>query len=272
MLEDFQAFVLKEAGEAKDAATVFGLGLYYSDIGLAAESGKLNVPLFGAGAATTGSWTSEPIWAADAGGSHAPSDIVKAEALMLAGEEASMESDRGDRGAARALRLYQHAKMLALKHHDSAAEWRYRVAAELAASHRRQKLAAHALGRLAYFLSLRGRKEEALEAAGLALKHGEQDPLAQFLEVTLRRSLGELKSEEEVQTAEMKLAAVAGLMPSKTLEDQRAIAHAELGWWRLVATDGLKVCFRAWDAAQMLICLFSGLIFDSPGAPQVAAP
>jgi len=277
MLENFQAFVLKEAAEAKDAATIFGLGLYYSDVGLAAENGKQHAPLFGAGAgagaAAVVSWASEPAWAADAGGSHAPSDLVQAEAMMLAGEEASEESDRGDRGAARALRLYQHAKMLALKHHDTAAEWRYRTAAELAAGHRRQKLAAHALGRLAYFLSLRGRKEEALEVAGVALTHGEEDPLAQFLQVSLRRSLGELKSDSEVETAEKQLAAVAGKMPSKTLEDQRASAHAELGWWGKVATEGLQVCLRAWDAAQMLICLLSGVMFGLPGgAAAIAAP
>jgi len=273
MLENFQAFVLREAAEAKDAATIFGLGLYYSDIGLAAENGKQHAPLFGAGASTGVSWTSEPAWLADAGGSHAPSDLVQAEAMMLAGEEASEGADRGDRGAARALRLYQHAKMLALKHHDTAAEWRYRTAAELAAGHRRQKLAAHALGRLAYFLSLRGRKEEALEVAGVALTHGEEDPLAQFLQVSLRRSLGELKSDSEVETAEKQLAAVAGKMPSKTLEDQRASAHAELGWWGKVATEGLQVCLRAWDAAQMLICFLSGVMFGLPGGPAaIAAP
>jgi hypothetical protein len=272
MLEDFQEFVLREAAQANDAATIFGLGLYYSDVGLAAENGQPQAPFFGARPKPVASWSSEPAWAADLGGTHAPNDVVQAEALMLKGEEASAEGERGDRGAARALRLYQHAKMLALKHHDSAAEWRYRSAAELAAGHRRQKLAAHALGRLGYFLSLRGRKEEGLEAAAEALKHGEEDPLAQYLQVSLRRSLGELKSNEEVHAAEKILAVVAGKLPSKTLEDQRSAAHAELGWWRLVATDGLKVCLRAWDAAQMLICVMSGFVFQMPGAaPQAPA-
>jgi len=264
LLENFQATVLREATEAKDAATIFALGLYYSDIGLASEQGKSRAPLFGAGPQPLSTWTSEPNWLADAGGSHAPSDIVQAEELLLAGEEASVGPDRSDRGAARALRLYQHGKMLALKHHDSAAEWRYRAAAELASSHRRQKLAAHALGRLGYFLSLRGRKEEALEAATVALKQ-EEDPLSQYLQVSLRRSLGALTTSEEVHSAERTLSSVAGKLPSKTLEDQRAAAHAELGWWRLVATEGLHVCLRAWDAAQMLICVFCGLAFQLPG-------
>lgn len=161
--------------------------------------------------------------------------------------------------------------MLALKHHDSAAEWRYRAAAELAALHRRQKLASHALGRLGYFLTLRGRKEEALESAGQALDHGEEDPLAQYLQASLRRSLGELRTTEEVEFAEKQLSSVAGKLPSKTLEDQRAVAHGELGWWRLVATEGLQVCLRAWDAAQMLICVFCGLVFQLPGAAPEGA-
>lgn len=271
MLEDFQTLVLSEASQAKDAATLFGLGIYHSDIGLAAEQGQTQVPLFGAGSQPAMSWSSEPIWAADAGGSHAPSEIVQAEAMMQAGEEASVGPDRSDRGASRALRLYQHAKMLALKHHDGAAEWRYRAAAELAATHRRQQLAAHALGRLGYFLSLRGRKEEALEASARALEHNKEDALAQYLQASLKRSLGELQTTEQVLAAERQLSVVAGKLPSKTLEDQRAAAHAELGWWRLVATEGLQVCLRAWDAAQMLICFLCGFTFNVPGAGAEAA-
>lgn len=275
MLEDFQALVLAEAAEATDAATIFALGLYYSDVGLAMEQGHVRAPLFEAGAQALTSWTSssETSWAADAGGSHAPTDLVQAEALLLAGENASIGADASDRGATRALRLYQHAKMLALKHHDGAAEWRYRAAAELAATHRRQKLASHALGRLGYFLSLRGRKEEALVVAGEALQHGEEDPLSQYLQASLGRSLGELQTTEQVLDAEKKLGQVAGKLPSKTLEEQRATAHAELGWWRLVATDGLQVCLRAWDVAQMLICALSGLVFQLPGiAPPAESP
>lgn len=265
MLEDFQALVLKEAAEAKDGATLFALGLYYSDAGLAAEQGQQRAPFFGTGSQTSNSrWKSEPNWASDAGGAHAPTEIVEAEKLMKAAEEASSGADRSDRGAARALRLYQHAKMLALKHHDSAAEWRYRTASELAATYRRQKLASHALGRLGYFLSLRGRKPEALEAAGSALEHGEEDPLAQYLQASLRRTLGELKTDEEVIVAEKQMASVAGKLPSKTLEDQRAAAHQEMQWWGLVAKDGLRVCLKAWDAAQMLICLLMGLAFKLP--------
>jgi hypothetical protein len=267
MLEEYQTMIMNEVKEAKDGATLFALGVYYSDAGLAAEQGQQRPPFFGAGSQPTARWSSsESTWAADAGGTHAPSDIVQAEALMLAGEEASSDADRSDRGAGRALRLYQHAKMLALKHHDSAAEWRYRSSAEIAVTYRRQKLASHALGRLSYFLSLRGRKEEALNVSVSALENGEEDPLAHYLQASLRRSLGELKTNEDVYAAQDQLEKVAGKLPSKALEDQRAVAAHELGWWRLVATDGLQVCLRAWDAAQMLICVFAGLVYQIPGA------
>jgi len=270
MLEDFHALVMSEVTQAKDAATMFALGLFYSDVGLAVEQGQSEVPLFGQGFQAAKSWNSEPIWAADAGGSHAPSDIVQAETLLLAGEEASVGADQSDRAAARALRLYQHAKMLALKHHDGAAEWRYRAAAELAAANRRNALAAHALGRLGYFLSLRGHKEEGLEASAKALVHNPEDALAMYLQASLKRSLGELQTTEQVLVAEKQLGLVAGKLPSKTLEAERAAAHAELGWWRLVASEGLQVCFSAYDAAQTFICLMAGLIFDLPGKLEVA--
>lgn len=265
MLEDFEALVSREAAQAKDSATMFNLGLYYSDIGLSAEQGLSQVPLFGSGAQPSKSWASESLWAADAGDTHAPSEIVQAEALMVAGEEASEQLVRSDLGAARALRLYQHAKMLALKHHDSAAEWRYRAAAELAAANRRHQLAAHALGRLGYFLSLRGRTEDALAVSAKALEHGKDDALAQYLQASLKRSMGELQTTQQILEAERQLSVVAGKLPSKILEDQRATSHAELGWWRQVATGGLHVCLKAWDAAQMLICLLSGLAFELPG-------
>lgn len=265
MLESFEALVTSEAAQAKDSTTMFNLGLYYSDIGLSAEKGHTQVPLFGSGGQPAKGWGSESVWVADTGSTHAPSEIVQAEALMLAGEEASEASVKSDLAAARALRLYQHAKMLALKHHDSAAEWRYVAAADLAATNRRQQLAAHALSRLAYFLSLRGRKEEAVEMSAKALEHGKDDALAQFLQASLKRTLGELQTTEQIHVAEKQLSVTAGKLPSKTLEDQREAAHTEFVWWRKVATEGMHVCLHAWDAAQMLICFLSGIAYQLPG-------
>jgi hypothetical protein len=264
MLQEFEDFVVTAAMQAQDAATRFALGLYFSDIGLAVGQGQANAPLFGTGPPSR-SWSSSEVWSEDAEGLHAPAELVEAEALLLDGEKASVDPDRGERGATRALRLYQHAKLLALKHHDGAAEWRYLAAAKLASTHQRQKLAAHALGRLGYFLSLRGRKTEALERIEESLKHGE-DPLAQYLQASLRRSLGELRSTEDVANAEQQLSSVAGQLPSKLLEEQRAAAHASIAWWRQVGSQGLQVCLKAWDAAQFLICMFCGVIFDLPQA------
>jgi hypothetical protein len=269
MLGAFEDFVVRSAMQAPDAATRFALGLYFSDIGLASGQGQASAPLFGTGPLSR-SWSSSEVWAEDAEGSHAPGELVEAEALLLDGETMSIDSEKGDRGATRALRLYQHAKMLALKHHDSAAEWRYLAAAKLASTHRREKLAAHALARLGYFLSLRARKPEALEIIDEAMKHG-NDPLAQYLQASLRRSLGELKSNEDVTTAETQFSSVAGQLPSKLLEEQRAAAHAQITWWRQVGTQGLQVCFQAWDAAQFLICMFCGMLYDLPQASTTKA-
>lgn len=269
MFEAFEDFVVKSAMQTHDAATRFGLGLYFSDIGLAVGQGQARAPFFGAGP-TSRKWSSSEVWLEDAEGLHAPGEIVEAEALLLDGQNSSADSVRSDRAATRALRLYQHAKMLALKHHDGAAEWRYLAAAQLAATHHRQKLAAHALGRLGYFLSLRGRKTEALEMIGEALKHG-NDPLAQYLQASLRRSLGELRTTEDITIAETQLSSVAGQLPSKLLEEQRESAHTQITWWRLVGTQGLQVCLKAWDAAQFLICMFCGMLFELPQAAKTEA-
>merc|ERR1719210_156870 len=136
---------------------------------------------------------------------------------MLQGETLSVGSDQLERAAVRALRLYQHAKYLASNHHDAAAELRYRAAAELAAANHRSKLAAHAMTRLSYFLTLRGRHEEALNATQEALNHTE-DPLAVLLQVRLRRRLGELKTDAELSLAEEQLGEIVGQLPSETLE------------------------------------------------------
>lgn len=194
---------------------------------------------------------------------HVPEDIATAEDLLFRGEELTPGSLQGDRAAARALRLYQHAKHLALLHHDSAAEWRYREAARVAAAHRRPKLAAHSLTRLGFFLSLRGRRDEAQDAVKEALVHFE-DPLAQYLHVSFRRTAGELTTDAEVRSAEAVLGDVAGRLPSKALEEQRAQDHEDFVWWGRVAEGGLRVCFDAQDSAQFLICTLCGLMYNLP--------
>mmetsp|Transcript_57455 Transcript_57455/g.100653 ORF Transcript_57455/g.100653 Transcript_57455/m.100653 type:complete len:652 (-) Transcript_57455:127-2082(-) len=267
MLVDVEAFVVQEAEKDSDAGTVFGLGLYWSDIGTAGPRGGAP-PFFSTRPRVSSSWASD--WSRDLRGYHAPADVVRAEEYLLQGLKASGETDVAERGGAHALRLYQHAKLLALKHHDAAAEWRYRAAAQLASKYRRTKLAAHAMARLSYFLSLRGRLREALEASDDALSRG-VDPLAQYLQASLRCKLGELRTEKDVCAAEQQLGDVAGQLPSEALERQREAAHADLAWWRAVAAGGIHVCFNARDAAQLLVCIFCSLIFTQQGEGEASA-
>lgn len=263
MLEGFEDLVVKQAMVATDASSIFALGLYFSDIGLAAAEGQEEALFFSVDPLSlTRDGLSQSRWALDEQGWHAPAELVKAEALLQTGELATADPDRSAQGAVRALRLYLHAKQLAIKQHDGASEWRYRAAAELAKSHERQKLSAHALARLGYLFSYRGRHAEALQVVQEALEYGEE-PLAQFLHVSLRRSLGELRSANDLQAAERMLSKVAGKLPSKGLENERAAALADLQWWRLSSTQGLRMCLQAGDAARFMICALGNLIFEA---------
>lgn len=263
MLEAFEDLVVKQAIAATDASSIFSLGLYFSDIGLAAAEGQQEALFFSIDPLSlTRDGLSESRWALDEERWHAPAELVKAEALMQTGELATADPDRSAQGSVRALRLYLHAKQLAIMQHDGASEWRYRAAAELAKSHERHKLAAHALARLGHLFSYRGRHAEALLVVQEALENGEE-PLAQFLHVSLRRSFGELRSASDIQAAERMLSKVAGKLPSKALEAQRAAAIADLQWWRLSSTQGLRMCFQAGDAARFMICVLGNLLFDA---------
>lgn len=252
LLAELEALALKTAGGSKDAAAVFAAGGYWSELAVAEERAA---PFF--------TPRPKPTWVAGSGGSHIPDDMALAEELLLRAEEATLGSLEGDRAASRALRLYRHAKFLALKHHDAAAEWRYRESARVAASAFRRKLAAHSLTRLGYFLMLRSRHQEATEAIEQALQHF-QDPLAVYLQVRLARVAGELTTEEQLLAAEQRLFAAAGKMPSAALEEERERDHASIRWWRTVTEAGLRHCVDTNDVAHVLICVFSGIIFGVP--------
>lgn len=265
LLAELEGLVLREAENDKDASVMFALGLYWSELGVATE----DAPLFGVQAQDWGSI--DDVGTAHEGrddevsalSSHrVPAAIARAEVFMLRGEERTLVAgERTERGAMRALRLYQHAKCLALMHHDIAAESRYLNAAQVAASNGRSKLAGHALTRLSYFLSLRGKSERSLDVAGQALVYG-SDPLAEYLKATLRRSLGELRTSAEIFEAEAVLKAVAGRLPSGGLEQQRILALNELQVLRHMATEGgIEVCYVMQDAARFLLCMFCKLIF-----------
>jgi len=234
-LERIEAFALQQAERSQDGESIFNLGLYWSELAVA------------------GRGSSSKHWVSDAKGWHVPEQIARAEKFLLNGEHATTGSARGERGALRALRLYQHAKFLALEHHDAAAEWRFQAAAELASANRRGKLAAHCLARLSYFVHLRGRHRDALSFATAALAHS-SDPFANYLQATLRRSLDELRTSEDIEMAERQIRDAAGHLPSQGLEQQRAAAEQELVVWRAAAEGGFDKCFALVDVARVLLC------------------
>jgi len=263
-LSALQASTIKDAESNLDNSNVqWGLGLYFSDVGLASDEG---------------SGSSDAWWERDYGGASAPPQIVRAETLL---QESQLAADsileRKNRAATRAMRLYQHADFMARKQHTAAAVWRYRSAAKLAAGSRRSRmpmhgLEMHALTRLAFFLDRSGKDEEALAAANeaLAVQHTaatSRIPLAKFLQATLRRRLGELKTDEQVLEAEMQLLAVKGKLPSQALEEERSVAHADFVMWRNIAEtpawslERFQRCVEMSDGARIFICLLCSAIF-----------
>jgi len=126
-----------------------------------------------------------------------------------------------------------------------------------------EQLAAHSFTKLALFLSLHRREKEALGAAGEALKLA-PEPVAKLLQVTLRRKLGELRTDEELRVAETTLIEINGKIPLRSLEEQRATTVAELAVWRKVADNGkFSTCLEFVDAARTLICVVGRLAFSS---------
>lgn len=257
MLSDLETFVFREAEKDGDSGVLFAQGLYWSEMNVFGH----DAPFFTA--------STEPKWVKDEQGLYVQEHIVRSEEYLRRAEEASTGQQRIDRGAMRALRLYQHAKSLATQHHDAAAEWRYLAASEVAANHDRQKLAAHTLTRLSYFYTLRGNTERALHFAQRALRH-EADPLAIYLDGALRRSRGHLRTETEVLKVAESFRSVAGRLPSTGLEQERADAHEELLLLGAAAQGGVQDCFKLHDAARLLICTFCKLLFRSRALNQAA--
>lgn len=193
-------------------------------------------------------------WATDDGGSGAgvPVEMLRAEGLLKASEGAPPEQAKA-KLAERALRLYYHAKWLAERNHATAAEFRYRHAADLAKRSRRSVLASHALSRLGYFLVQWARHEEALEALEEAERlNGKSNPLAPYLHAVLkRRNAG--ADTAAIKEAEDRILA-ASKLPSDELEVERALLSQEITYWRTAETAP-QHCLRTLHAAHALICL-----------------
>mmetsp|Transcript_56129 Transcript_56129/g.121454 ORF Transcript_56129/g.121454 Transcript_56129/m.121454 type:complete len:495 (+) Transcript_56129:70-1554(+) len=246
LLLGIETLAIGEAERDGEPITTFGLGLYWSEVSLSGHDVPFLVPYF------------EPPWVQDGEGLHVPGHLGKAEELLMLGEQLSVGQERKERAATLALRLYQHAKFLALKHHDAAAEWRYRAASRVAAESYRPKLAAHSLARLGYLLMLRGRQQEAIDAAEEALTFS-NDKVAGYILGLLRRSAGG-STAEELQRAE-ELLQEGGQLPSK-FEALRSGAHSNLVLWRQVdEAKTMGACFELQDAAYVLICLLGRASF-----------
>lgn len=203
-----------------------------------------------------------------ASGSYVPADVAYAESLLAAGAAADGD-DKADRMAMRALRFYQHAKLLAKRHHDAAAEWRYRASAAIAVRYKRKKLAAHSLSRLAYLFIQRSRHADALKVLEEARAHG-GNALSMFLETMLLRSSGSLLTDKALRSSDDILIAVAGKLPSRALEVEREALHRAGHFWRTVAATDVWRCFQAENVAHLLICVICRLLFkvEPPAASQ----
>merc|ERR1712232_156145 len=133
-------------------------------------------------------------WTRDAMGSFVPSCLADVEDLLLRAEENALENDKTQHALTRALQLYSHANYLAGQQLDAAAEWRYRVAASIAAKYAQPRMAAHSLATLGGLLVLRNRHHEALATADDALSHA-HDTVALYLQGSMRLKLGNLHTD-----------------------------------------------------------------------------
>jgi len=177
----------------------------------------------------------------------------------LRAEENALENDKTQHALTRALQLYSHANYLAGQQLDAAAEWRYRVAASIAAKYAQPRMAAHSLATLGGLLVLRNRHHEALATADDALSHA-HDTVALYLQGSMRLKLGNLHTDAEVRMVAQQLQNVAGNLPSEHMEAERASQLAELSLYYQAESD-VWACFEVNDAAKVLICLFGRLAF-----------
>jgi len=248
MLFGVEAMALTEAEKATDNEVLLNAGLLLSEKAIAPRM----APFFGEASIET---------AADAKKIQVPVSMARSERLMS--EALKAGSEEGQKLIAKQvlMRLAKHAKTLAEAKQYEAAEWRYKSGAELAKVHGHQQMASSALAQLSYFLSLNGRYEQALEAATEALEFGE-DSLAAYLQVSLKMSLGELRTEEQVQEALETVKQVKGKLPAEHLEGLRAGIETHLESWAEVSAEGtVASCFKFGDVAFMLSCTLSRIAF-----------
>jgi len=246
MLFGVEAMALVEAEKATDNEVLLNAGLLLSE-----KAGRM-APFFGEASVET---------AADAHEIQVPVSIARSERLLSEALKASNEASEKLISKQVLMRLAKHAKTLAEMKQSAAAEWRYRSGAELAKAHGHHQMASSALAQLSYFLSLNGRYEQALEAATESLEFND-DALAAYLQVSLKMSLGELRTEEQVQEALETVKQVKGKLPAEHLEGLRSGIESHLESWSEVSAEGtVSSCFKFGDVAFMLSCILSRIAF-----------
>jgi len=248
MLFGVEAMALLEAEKATDNEVLLNAGLLLSEKAIAPRM----APFFGEASVET---------MADAQKLQVPVSMARSERLLSEALKAGSEEGQKVISKQVLMRLAKHAKTLAEMKQYEAAEWRYKSGAELAKAHGHQQMASSALAQLSYFFSLNGRYEQALEAATESLKFGE-DALAAYLQVSLKMSLGELRTEEQVQEALETVKQVKGKLPAEHLEGLRTGIESHLESWADVSTEGtVASCFKFGDVAFALSCILSRIAF-----------
>jgi hypothetical protein len=247
LLWDVDVLAQQMAAAVPGPSAEFGFGLYLSETVSAGRDGSL-----------FGSSTKHPehIWVRDAKGVLAPQKMVLAEAALVHGEQLSSGSKQVERAIMRGERLLIHAHLLAAKKldHSNAARWRYLEAAQLASRNGHPLLAARALALLSHLLMRKGQQQEALDAASKALGYADE-PLAKYMQATLRRALGELRTTIALHEAETLLATVAGKLHTVQLETERAELHAEMVQWRRASNASALECLGHGDVAKVTLCV-----------------
>lgn len=253
MLGGVESLALREASMETDPGVKFSLGMYHSELALAtSEAGTSATPtvaIFAKPSVLQGSGDSMHL-------------VAIAEDLLLLGEQASSGASESERRFMRAKRMVQHAYgvFTPLGLHAMVAS-RFRQASAIFVSLGNTKLAAQTLSDLAEHEFSFGDHAASLAYAGEALAIDHSEPVALYLQATLRRSLGELRTEEDVHFARQQLEQVAGRLPGE-LESRRAVAYEELVGWAAVAEAGtLSKCVELPDVASVLICAMCRLAY-----------
>jgi len=187
-------------------------------------------------------------------GAGVPLRMLYAEDALSKSSMAAPDTQRKEKSLLYALRLYTHARWLAERQHATAAEQRYRAAAEVALREERPELGGHALARLGYYLMGWGRFAEARlvlkEAASYA---GEENPAASFLHGVMERRFAIQMGDAQALYAADALILDSGKQPSKQLEEERRNIVKEIHFWK-DASNSREKCLSSDDAAHFVIC------------------